>query len=284
MRRLAEFEQPRVAQAFVDYLNLQKLHSQLFKEESGYVIYLKDAKDELAALKELQAFQQNPLDPKYVNASWHTGVHFKGAGDFQLAGYINKIKQQSGWLTQLLILLSVVSFFAMKLLASPDYFANLQFLSINQVLQNQRWWQLMTPVFVHFTAVHLIFNLLWLWYLGGRIEVGLSSKSLLLIVTLSALFSNYAQYLTDGPNFGGMSGVVYGLLGFCWIYGWKTKDELLSIPKGIVGFMLIWLIIGYTDSLWVNVANTAHSAGLLTGIILGFVFAGKESSRNSVNN
>ena len=36
--------------------------------------------------------------------------------------------------------------------------------------QNHEWWRLLGPAFIHFSALHIIFNLLWWGMLGAKIE------------------------------------------------------------------------------------------------------------------
>jgi GlpG protein len=89
--------------------------------------------------------------------------------------------------------------------------------------------------------------------------------------------SNYAQWASSGPLFGGLSGVVYGLLGFVMIVTWQKPTHSLSLPPFLYIFMIGWLLLGYTNILWVNVANEAHALGLMSGIVLGFVFRIRDS-------
>lgn len=144
-------------------------------------------------------------------------------------------------------------------------------------LSFQQPWRFVTPILLHFSATHLVFNLFWWWYLGGRIELRYGAGTLTLITIVTALVSNYAQWASSGPLFGGLSGVVYGLLGFVMIVTWQKPTHSLSLPPFLYIFMIGWLLLGYTDILWVNVANEAHALGLISGIVLGFVFRIRDS-------
>lgn len=127
-------------------------------------------------------------------------------------------------------------------------------------------WRLITPAFLHFSATHLIFNLFWWWYLAGRVELYLGSKVLIPLFIFTAISSNLAQYIYSGPLFGGLSGVVYGLFGFAMVMSAKRGGPLY-LPPALLVFMIGWLVLGYTDVLWVDMANEAHLIGLLSGML-----------------
>jgi GlpG protein len=132
------------------------------------------------------------------------------------------------------------------------------------------YWRLITPIFLHFGWLHITFNSLWTWEIGALIERRLGGGLLLLLVLLCGAGSNVAQAVYSGPSlFGGMSGVVYGLLGFCWVHNLLFPDRFLSVPRGIIAFMLIWLVfcmVAPTELLGIgSIANAAHLAGLVLG-------------------
>lgn len=79
--------------------------------------------------------------------------------------------------------------------------------------------------------------------------------------------SNWVQFLFVGFNFGGLSGVVYGLFGFCWIYSVMCFNELFLVSNSIVGFMLVWFILGFVDMLLVSMVNWVYLVGLLVGMV-----------------
>ena len=147
-----------------------------------------------------------------------------------------------------------------------------------------QYWRLVTPIFLHFGLVHLAFNCLWLAILGARIEQLSGSLHLMALVLFTGAFSNIVQYGWSGTvNFGGMSGVVYALLGYIWIKGKFVPLAMLQLPQGILGFMLAWLLIGMTGflemALGVGIANGAHFGGLVIGMLLGLVFGLASSAK-----
>lgn len=146
--------------------------------------------------------------------------------------------------------------------------------TIEQALAEGQYWRLLTPIFIHFGVFHLAFNSLWIWEFGRRIESHAGSLHFAVIVLLTGIGSNLGQYLWEGPSlFGGMSGVLYGLLGYLWIRQKVHPQPELALPAGIVGFLLAWLIIcmtGVVDLLMGGrIANAAHASGLVLGMILG---------------
>ena len=135
-----------------------------------------------------------------------------------------------------------------------------------------------SPIFLHLGLIHLAFNCLWLALLGEKIETHLGSIHLLLVVTVASIISNYSQFYWSGSsNFGGMSGVVYALLGYLWVVARFTNDQRLKLPAGIFGFMIGWLFLCMTPIIpfvfGSGIANAAHLGGLLSGMILGFIFS-----------
>jgi GlpG protein len=138
------------------------------------------------------------------------------------------------------------------------------------------YWRLITPAFLHFSWLHIVFNGLWLWELGARVERVIGSFNMLGLFLVVALMSNGAQFMFGGPAiFGGMSGVVYGLLGFSWV-GARVQPRWDFQPSpAIMAVMIGWLVVcifGLVEALGFGaVANAAHVGGLLAGAVLGLV-------------
>lgn len=131
-------------------------------------------------------------------------------------------------------------------------------------------WRLFTPIFLHFGFLHIFFNMLWLRDLGSMIEARKSSWFLLLLTLVLAATSNVGQYLARGPNFGGMSGVVYGLLGYTWMQSKFNPSSQLSLAPQTVTFMIMWFFVCLAGLVG-PIANAAHGVGLVVGVAWGFL-------------
>lgn len=135
-------------------------------------------------------------------------------------------------------------------------------------VQGGEAWRLITPIFLHFGWLHIVFNMFWLYDLGGAIERNRGWPKFLGLVLAAAIISNIAQAWMDGPQFGGMSGVVYGLLGYVWMKGRYEPHLRLALAPNTMVYMLVWLVVCMTGVVG-PIANTAHVVGLLTGIAIG---------------
>ena len=125
----------------------------------------------------------------------------------------------------------------------------------------------LTPALLHFGAIHLVFNLLWLWYFGSMIETLQPSWRYLLVVIFLAFVSNTAQYFSaSSANFGGMSGVVYGLLGYIWIWQILYRRSRLRLPAAMITVFLVALVLMEVfASSWI--ATAAHVGGVVSGMV-----------------
>lgn len=145
-------------------------------------------------------------------------------------------------------------------------------------------WRLITPVFLHFFFLHILFNGLGIWELGRRLEYQIGSINVFISFLAIGVFSNCMNYIFEPNNlFGGLSGVVYGFLGMVWVFYLKSRKMVFYFPKGVYIFALVWLVGGVLDLFrffGVHMANGAHIAGLICGVALGYLFPVPEKTQH----
>ena len=262
---LIAFRQEGAAHLLANYLQSQSIGAKVERTSAGdeYMVVLENEDDALRARDITEAFLRNPNDPKYQQAAWQHGEQVKltptGSG-MSIAGMMKNAMTSPMTATVLVICVLVYGLSLFGLFAPIASELMMQPLSL--LIQNHEWWRIIGPAFIHFSILHIVFNLLWWGMLGAQIERTLGVSMLLLVFVISAVTDPLPGGLLP---FGGLSGVVYALMGFVWWLGLLKPQWGLSMPRGIIGFMLVWLVLGYADVLWVNMANAAHTVGLITG-------------------
>jgi len=159
-----------------------------------------------------------------------------------------------------------------------------QFVPFEKTFSEGQYWRFITPAFLHFGIFHIVFNSIFLWEFGRRVELISRRAAYLVLMLVLVSGSNVGQYLWDGPVlFGGLSGVVYGLLGYVWIRNYLAPKPVFNVPPGLIIVFLISFLVnlfGIVD-LFIQggVANGAHVSGLLIGMLAG-ALAGRAKSQN----
>lgn len=268
------FKQESVARLLANYMRTQGVAVTVMPTaEQEFVLLLEAGQDEGRARQLCEAFIRHPNDPKYQQSAWQESeqVELANKRSFNFSNVLPFAKQ-APFTFAILVICAVI--FGLSLLGWFSPIANaIAIQPLGVLMQNHEWWRLIGPAFLHFSVIHIVFNLLWWGILGSQIERVLGMSMLVIVFVVSAVLSNVAQLLVSGPAFGGLSGVVYALLGFVWWLGWLKPAWGIQLPRAIVGFMLFWLVLGYADVLWVNVANTAHTVGLVSGCLLAGVLS-----------
>ena len=186
-------------------------------------------------------------------------------------------------LTIALVATSVVVYALMNLVSSPALIiaplliSEYQAPTLPEIIDGQ-YWRLVTPMFLHFSIFHIVFNLLWVWELGRLIEWRHGMGALGALTVGLSVLSNLTQYSVSGPAFGGMSGVIYGYFGYIWVMSMGSPRFGIRLNPAIVKLLLVWFLIGWSGILGVwfglRIANTAHTAGLLGGVAVALIVAG----------
>jgi GlpG protein len=277
MRHIGNIAEKKQAERFEHFLASQDIEAELRAvPEAGYAVWVLDEGHVAVARQHLAAFLARPDDQRFDVAK----VPPRHRPPAERSRVINvRTDLWHGWhipparVTMFCIVVAVVVTLLAHLpafapLTSKLYFSEYFGRAFPEIRAGQVW-RLVTPIFLHAGVLHLVFNMLWLYQLGGQIETQESSRYFAIMVLVLAIICNTAQYLVSGPLFVGMSGVVYGLLGYIWMMTRFHIGTLYVLSQQTVLFMLAWLVLCLVRII-PNVANTEHVVGLLVGVVWGF--------------
>jgi GlpG protein len=149
--------------------------------------------------------------------------------------------------------------------------------TLQDALASGQLWRPLSPIFLHFGWMHLIFNMLWLWFFGSQVEQRHGRGRFIVLLLATGIGGNLAQYATGTALFGGMSGVDFGLMAYVWLMSRRRPGSGFFVPQMLVVLMFGWLIFAMTSVAGMvglgNVANEAHLGGLVVGLALGWYYS-----------
>ena len=168
-------------------------------------------------------------------------------------------------LVQRLLILNVVMLFVTEV--SPDVKHIFGFVP---ALVAFRPWTLLTYMFLHDGFMHLLFNMIGLYFFGPRLEDRMGSRQFLWLYLLSGVVGGVLSFLTPWVLIVGSSGAVFGvLMGFAlywprqviYLFGVvPVEARVLVAVLTVVSLYLGWMGGG-------TVAHFAHLGGFLGGFL-----------------
>ncbi|MFH9430117.1 rhomboid family intramembrane serine protease [Streptomyces sp. NPDC017615] len=136
-----------------------------------------------------------------------------------------------------------------------------------------QYYRLLTSMFLHSGYVHILFNMLSLWWIGGPLEAALGRARYLALYLIAGLAGSALTYLLAAPNQPslGASGAIFGLFGATAVLLRRLRYDM----RPVIVLLVVNLIITFG---WANIAWQAHIGGLVAGLITGaaMVYAPRE--------
>ena len=135
-------------------------------------------------------------------------------------------------------------------------------------------WRLISSMFLHIGAVHLLFNGYALYLFGTFIERWCGRREMLVIYFLSGISGSAASaYLASHNVSAGASGAIFGLLGAAIVLVLRFRDRLPRPVRWLYASNLILiaaleLTFGQIER---GIDNHAHAGGFAVGLALGLV-------------
>jgi GlpG protein len=317
MRHIGTLDSAQEANRFTAYLIVAQIRAMVEQEGEKFAIWIREENDLPKAKEEFSAFLANPSDPRYSGKEREAEALLRAERDGRLKGQKNIVQVQQkapgsspvsmrrSPLCMTLLGISVIVtllFFSEQdqpregrsFVESLFFTDNAGRAAFNLAGENTELrakaafsaiargevWRLVTPIFIHLSWVHLIFNCWALLILGSRLENRFGAMRLALWMLAIAIFSNAAQAILEGPGFGGLSGVLYGVVGIAVVYSMRSGGRSILITREETVIYMIWFVlcIVLSSDQWgevmgnkMLVANVAHGAGLFFGAAIGLV-------------
>lgn len=271
MRQAGTITTRQDAERFADYLLTLGIASKVEPAADRWAIWVRDENQINRSRDELAQFEQNPADPRYQDAEQAARAVRRSAAakERQAAkNYVDLRRQfESPFYRRRVTMTMVLACVLMRLGVFDVAQSDLAFYP--PLIEQGEIWRLVTPIFMHGDFLHLLFNMWWLIDLGGLVERRLGWWRYVILVLMIAISSNWGQYLYSGPNFLGMSGVVYGLFGYAWVRGRLEPTSGLYLRPDVAIWMIGWFVFCLVGPM--PVANAAHGVGLAAGALLGYL-------------
>ncbi len=314
MRHLTTITGKTKAETFVAYLLTQDIvtHVEPSADKNEWDIWVRDEDRLETAKREFSQFFTSPDDPKYLQAIDQAKTILKEKR-LQSSERQKNVQYSASRvspdmfggsippLTLTIIILCVflglvtqfgapdpnnwLGNFAKKQLMFVDMSLYRASLDPTASLKKGELWRVITPAFLHGGTIHLLFNMLSLASLGRLTErlEGIGRYAMLVVVI--AIGSHLLQGLMPlnwygSPNFVGISGVIFGLLGYVGMKTTLRPDLGFQLPAQVYLMTALILVIGFSGgSKDFQMANLAHVGGLVVGVALAFVMSDRRFDR-----
>ena len=126
------------------------------------------------------------------------------------------------------------------------------------------WWRLLTAAFLHYGPVHLILNMVGLYWFGSLLEERIGSGRFLMLYVVSGLAGSAGALLWSNgfltPTVGA-SGAIFGILGAGFILE-RQRDYVFG--GSALGVIVINFVLTFSIS---SISKGGHIGGLVGGML-----------------
>jgi membrane associated rhomboid family serine protease len=132
---------------------------------------------------------------------------------------------------------------------------------------NGEWYRIVTAGFLHAGLLHILFNMVALYFLGSLLEPGIGTPRFLGVYFVSLLAGSFgALLLTPDTHTVGASGAIFGLMSAAFIVARHRGVEHLAGQIGFYIIINIFFTVGVS-----GISIGGHFGGLIAGALCGFL-------------
>ncbi|TSD66826.1 rhomboid family intramembrane serine protease [Inquilinus sp. KBS0705] len=195
-----------------------------------------------------------------------------------IKGFFSIFKPVIGYyITPLLININILVFALMIITGTnillPDNESLLNWgANFRPITLEGQWWRLITSCFLHAGALHLVFNMYALLYIGLLLEPHLGKLRFLSAYLLTGIIASVTSLAWHDLTISvGASGAIFGMYGV-FLALLSTNIIEKATRKALLTSIGVFVVFNLMNGLKEGIDNSAHIGGLLSGLIIGFVF------------
>jgi rhomboid protease GluP len=172
------------------------------------------------------------------------------------------------WVTYILIAVSVVIYGFQLLSQSTQGVDVLELFGskINEAIIAGEVWRLVTPIFLHVSIIHILFNMYFLYVIGPAMEHYYGAARYLLLYFLAGISGNVMSfYLSPNPSMGA-STALFGLVAAQGVFIYRNRAFFGDRARGMLRNTLFLVAVNLLIGLTPGIDDWGHVGGLLGGL------------------
>lgn len=140
--------------------------------------------------------------------------------------------------------------------------------NLRSLTTDGEWWRLISSVFVHGGLMHIGYNLITLFLIGIFLEDFVGSKKFMIIYLVCGIVASAVSlYWHENTVSVGASGAIFGMFGLV-----LALMIIKFVDRGMLNFVLIFVGVNLLFGLSGMIDMAAHLGGLISGMLIGFVY------------
>lgn len=188
------------------------------------------------------------------------------------------------FVTYTIVAINIVVFLLMTILGGST---NTQILlefgaKYSPYIQQGEWWRLFTPMFIHIGLMHLVVNMVTVFYLGRMVESLFGHLRYTIVYLVSGIVGNIASFVFLPANISaGASTAIFGLFGAFMMLGesFMNNPYIRLMARQFMIFIVMNLVF---DIFLSGVDIYGHIGGLLGGFLIAYVVGAPNLGKNDL--
>ena len=187
------------------------------------------------------------------------------------------VPSKSYLITPVIVYINVVVFIAMVFAGLSPLTPTAKSLfewggNLRPAVINGEWWRLITYMFLHSGAIHLLMNTFALLYIGMFLEPLMGRFRFASAYVLTGVCAGLMSIVMHPVSVGvGASGAIFGMYGV-FMSVLTTTHIQKTMRKTMLRSILFFVVFNLMYGLQGNIDNAAHIGGLVSGFALGYAY------------